>query len=275
MTAPNVLPTLQAHLDATHPLPADAVAAFQRDGHCLIPALLPEPHLAPVAAALRRTAAILHRETRPLEDRDTYGKAFLQAVNLWRVDPLARRLVLARRCANLAARLLGVPRVRLWHDQALFTEAGGGATPWHQDQAPWPFTAPALTLWLALVDLDEAMGTLAFVPGSHRLGNCADLPIGDDSQQVFARLIAERALPVVPTGPMRAGDATFHLGWTIHGAPANTSPRVREAMTVIYVADPAPLVADHPLRAASLALWCPRRVPGDPLDGDLHPLLAT
>ena len=28
--------------------------------------------------------------------------------------------------------------VRLYHDQALFKEAGGGITPWHQDQHYWP-----------------------------------------------------------------------------------------------------------------------------------------
>lgn len=31
---------------------------------------------------------------------------------------------------------------------------------------------------------------------------------------------------------MRAGDATFHNGWLVHGASANTTDKIREAMVV-------------------------------------------
>lgn len=36
---------------------------------------------------------------------------------------------------------------------------------------------------------------------------------------------------------MRAGDATFHNGWLIHGATANQSDTIREAMIVTYYPD--------------------------------------
>ena len=35
-------------------------------------------------------------------------------------------------------RLLQTPGVRMYHDQALYKEAGGGYTPWHVDQFYWP-----------------------------------------------------------------------------------------------------------------------------------------
>ena len=73
-------------------------------------------------------------EKRKMEDRDTYGKAFLQIMNLWEVDEAVRKFTLAKRLAQIAADLMGVKNVRLYHDQALFKEAGGGHTPWHQDQ---------------------------------------------------------------------------------------------------------------------------------------------
>ena len=36
---------------------------------------------------------------------------------------------------------------------------------------------------------------------------------------------------------MRAGDASFHSGWTVHKALGNTSAQMREVMTVIWFAD--------------------------------------
>lgn len=36
---------------------------------------------------------------------------------------------------------------------------------------------------------------------------------------------------------MRAGDATFHNGWLVHGASANLSSKLRSAMVVTYYPD--------------------------------------
>ncbi len=107
------------------------------------------------------------RETRSLEDRDTYGKAFLQLLNLWRVDDSVRQFVFAGRFAEVAARLLGVKAVRLYHDQALFKEAGGGRTPCHQDQFYWPFDSDqTVTLWMPLIDITADIGSMTFASGS-------------------------------------------------------------------------------------------------------------
>src|SRR5690606_17344044 len=70
----------------------------------------------------------------PLEDRTTYGKAFLQIFNLWKQDEDIKRLIFSKRLAGIAAQLMQIEGVRLYHDQALFKEPGGGITPWHADQ---------------------------------------------------------------------------------------------------------------------------------------------
>ena len=93
----------------------------------------------------------LNQQSIPLEKRDTYGKAFLQLFNLWREDPQIQTLIFSKRLAQLAADLMEVEGVRLYHDQALFKEAGGGITPWHADQYYWPLaTSKTITAWIPL-----------------------------------------------------------------------------------------------------------------------------
>ena len=75
--------------------------------------------------------------------------------------------------------VVGVPGIRLYHDQALFKEPGGGVTPWHQDQGYWPFRGwGPVTMWMPLVDLTAEMGgSMSFARGSCHLalGDLEDL----------------------------------------------------------------------------------------------------
>lgn len=217
----------------------------------------------------------LATEDRPLEDRDTYGKAFLQTMNLWRHDEGVKDFVFEKKFARIAADLLGVEKVRLYHDQALFKESGGGPTPWHQDQYYWPLdTDRTVTIWMPLVDIDVAMGMLTFASGSHRGGVVDNLAISDESDAALARYVEEKGFPVTRAEAMKAGDATFHLGMTIHTAGENRSGRLREVMTVIYFADGARVTEprnEH--QRADLETWLTPRKPGEKADGPLNPIL--
>ena len=187
---------------------------------------------------LNRAADSLNYETRPLEERDTYGKAFLQLGNLFSADEEAARFVLAKRFARVAAELMGVAGVRLYHDQALFKEPGGGPTPWHQDQHYWPLdTDQTVTMWMPLVDIPAEVGSMLFATGSQEVGYLGDMPISDDSERQIAELIEEKGFETHSYGAMNAGDATFHAGWVLHGAPGNPTERMREVMTIIYFPD--------------------------------------
>lgn len=248
---------------------------YRRDGHVLIRGLADEAEIAAYRPVIRAAALAHNRETRPLEERDVYGRAFLQVLNLWTVDEGVRRFTLARRFARAAAELMGVARVRLYHDQALFKEPGGGPTPFHQDQHYWPLdTDKTITMWMPLVPVTEAVGGMTFVSGSHRFGGLGDLPISDHSEAVFRAYIAEKGLTMTTHGAMSPGDATFHSGWTIHGAPPNPTDRVREIMTVIYMDADARVVApDNANRADDLATWLPGCTPGDPAASRLNPVV--
>ncbi len=260
-------------LSSRHDLDDALVTGYRKDGHALVRGLASPQEVSDyrhlIGDATRRHGA----ETRPLAERDTYGKAFLQVANLWRVDDAVARFVLADRFGAVAARLLGVDRVRVYHDQALYKEAGGGPTPWHQDCLYWPFeTDLTITMWMPLVDVKEDMGGLSFASGSWRERALGEHVISDESDDFFERLLADGRFPVSEPGPMVAGDATFHAGWTLHRARPNTSETLREVMTVIYVADGV-RVAEPTSREqeTDLAKWLQGHGPGDPVAGDEHP----
>ncbi|MBI2425518.1 MAG: phytanoyl-CoA dioxygenase family protein [Candidatus Hydrogenedentes bacterium] len=211
-----------------------------------------------------------------LEERDTYHKAFVQLENLWTQDEGVKRFTFARRLAKIAAELLGVDGVRLYHDQALFKEAGGGHTPWHQDQYYWPIDNPnTVTMWMALDDCPIEMGSLVFADESHTAGSLASLAISDESERVFRDEVIRRGLPL-SINEMNAGDATWHYGWTLHKAPGNITNRERRAMTIIYVADGARVsefkTDRHPREASR---WLPGLQPGDLVDSALNPVLYS
>ncbi len=262
-------------LTSSHALDPDAIASFQANGHVHVPGLASADDVAAfrplIAACVERHAF----DKRPIEERDTYGKAFLQTFNLWRRDDAVARFTLAPRFARVAAALLGVERVRLYHDQALYKEPHGGHTPWHQDQYYWPLgTESTITMWMPLVDVTPASGPMTFGDGTHRLGFLGSHSISDESDAVFDRAVAERKIPLTTYSHVAAGDATFHQGWTLHRAGANETDEMREVMTVIYFADGTRVgPADSPAHQLDLRVWLPGCAPGDLAASAINPVI--
>jgi ectoine hydroxylase-related dioxygenase (phytanoyl-CoA dioxygenase family) len=183
--------------------------------------------------------------------------------------------VFSPRFAKAAADLLGVDGVRIYHDQALFKEPGGGHTPWHQDQFYWPFdTEKTITMWMPLADLDPQVGSMTFATGSNRAGKLRGHAISDESEEAFERLVRSEHLPEHTYGAIRAGDATFHAGWTLHRAGSNPTERMRPVMTVIYFADGARVSEpDSVYQQFDLGVWLPGLRPGDVAATEINPLL--
>ena len=260
-------------LDEPFDLDAALVADFQRLGHVAVRGLASSDEIVRYKPAIDAATMARRFDRRPLDERDTYGRAFIQSANVFQHDPDVAEFVLARRFAHVAAQLLECDGVRLYHDQALYKEPGGGHTPWHQDQVYWPLdTDRTITMWMPLVDVPDDIGGMTFADGSWRDGNLGDLTIGDESHAHFERVVADYQLS--SHGPFRAGDATFHRGWTLHSAPANHTPIMRSVITVIYFADGA-TVSDPvvPSKNFDHLLWLGGKTPGTVADGDSNPLL--
>jgi ectoine hydroxylase-related dioxygenase (phytanoyl-CoA dioxygenase family) len=265
-------------LEQAHPLTAQHIAEYDRDAVTLVRGLASAEEVAAYRPLINEGVRRFNEESRPLEQRDTYGMAFLQTINLWTRDQAIRQFSFAKRFAKVAADLLGVSGVRIYHDQALYKEPGGGPTPWHQDQHYWPLDSDKmLTMWMPLVDIPADVGTLTFAPRSHAKGYLGNLPISDESQQVFAQFVAQNGWEMKTYGAMNAGDATFHSGWVLHMAPNNPSTTFRrEVMTVIYMDENIRVTQpDHKHRENDLAQWMPGCRPGDIAASPLNPVLYS
>ncbi|MDR3697061.1 phytanoyl-CoA dioxygenase family protein [Mucilaginibacter sp.] len=262
-------------LDDFKELPVENIREFQEKGHTLVKQVLSKEEIAGYRPVIVGAAEKYNTETRKLQDRDTYGKAFLQIMNLWRNDEDAKKFVLGKRMAKIAADLMGVENVRLYHDQALFKEAGGGPTPWHQDQYYWPIdTNNTITMWMPLVDIDIEMGMLTFASGSYKEGSIFNYEISDESDDAFDNYVKDHHFPISRAKTMNAGDATWHRGFTIHHANGNNSSKMREVMTIIYVADGARITPyKNNWQKNDHHKWLMGKPVGELIDSELNPKL--
>jgi ectoine hydroxylase-related dioxygenase (phytanoyl-CoA dioxygenase family) len=262
-------------LDNFKKLPEENINEFREKGHTLVKEVLTPDEIATYRPIIVGAAERYNTEKRKLQDRDTYGKAFLQIMNLWQDDEDARRFVLAKRMAKIAADLMGVKNVRLYHDQALFKEPGGGPTPWHQDQYYWPIdTNNTVTMWMPLVDIDVDMGMLTFASNSYKNGAIFNHEISDESESAFDEYVKEKDFPISRAKTMKAGDATWHRGFTIHNAPGNDSNKMREVMTIIYLADGARITPyKNNWQKSDHDKWLMSKPIGELIDSELNPLL--
>jgi ectoine hydroxylase-related dioxygenase (phytanoyl-CoA dioxygenase family) len=210
----------------------------------------------------------------PMEQRNTYGKAFLQVGNLWTMSEEAREFSFSRRLARIATELMGTSGVRMYHDQALYKEAGGGKTPWHADQYYWPLSSEkTVTAWVPLQATPLEMGPLAFCEKSHRFQVGRDLEISDESEMTLREAL--QAFHMEESG-FDLGEASFHSGWTFHRAGANQTDRQREVMTVIYMDEEMRLAKPrNKNQMADWEKWCPGVELGAVIDSPLNPIIYS
>lgn len=262
-------------LDSFKKLPEELIQEFREKGHTLTENVLSKAEIEAYRPVIVHAAEKYNTEKRRLQERDTYGKAFLQIMNLWRVDDDSKKFVTARRLAKIAADLMGVDNVRLYHDQALFKEPGGGPTPWHQDQYYWPIdTNNTVTMWMPLLDIDVQMGMLTFASGSYVNGAIFNHEISDESEALFDDYVNEKRFDISRAKTMNAGDATWHRGFTIHNAPGNNSDKMREVMTIIYVADGARITPHkNQWQKNDHEKWLMGKPIGGLVDSELNPKL--
>jgi phytanoyl-CoA hydroxylase len=241
-------------------VPDELVAAYRTDGFVRVRGVLD-----PDQVERFRTGAVSFLAAHRSESLEKQG-AFTQLVNVWQRDDDLRALTFDPRLGRIAEQLAGFP-LRLWHDQMLVKEPHNEvATEFHQDRPYWPHAGDRLPLsaWIALVDVPPERGCMTFLPGTqHRTGlRPQDLHHEDD---LFALDPSLRWVPRV-TVPLRAGDCTFHSGYTGHMALPNRTDLARLAHVVIYMDEATTYSGAEHIVTDPLGLRA-----GDRLDGETFP----
>jgi len=264
-------------LDDPYALTAGQIERFRAEGFVKLKQVLsPEeieayaPIITQVTLANDKNAGV------PLEERSTYDRAFIQVSNLWTMDERVKAIAFSRRLARIATELLGVDGVRMWHDQALYKEAGGGFTPWHADQYYWPMmNMNSVTVWMPLQATPMEMGPLAFGKGSHQLPGGRELAISDESESAIDDHVQKHNIEQVYE-PFDLGEVSYHYGFTLHRAGPNTTDQPRKVFTIIYMDQDQRLI--EPRNAAHVSdwqRWTPTTKVGEVMDDALNPVLYT
>lgn len=267
---------IRALLAEPYRLTTEQIVFFQKNRYIKLKQVLDAETVAFFNSAIGAKVAEINKVTSKVEERDTYGKAFLQLFNLWREDETIKELIFSKRIGKIAADLMQVNGVRIYHDQALFKEAGGGITPWHADQYYWPLeTDKTITAWIPLQETPLDMGPLEFSAGSHQIVEGRELAIGDESERLMQqRLRVTDYAHVIE--PFDLGEVSFHSGWLFHRAGANTSGKMRKVMTIIFMDKKMRLKQpENDNQKLDWEVWCPGAVVGEEIDTPLNPVIYS
>ena len=250
---------------------AAQIEKFRCDGFVVIDGLLTDAEVEKFGVAVdRAVAARKHGDDRPLDEKSPYEQSFTQCMNLWEDNPEVLPLTFHPKISEAAATLIGVPALRLWHDQALYKDAGGRYTEPHQDQPYWPMNEiDTLSAWITFDGSTRENGCMAYVPGSHLVGvrKFVNIFTADEKVKILEEPEIAAIAPVYVEVPR--GAVAFHHGLTVHLAGANKSPRTRRVHTMIYFRDGATRTKPY----AHPSVDRPGIKMGDAIDSDLTPIV--
>lgn len=267
---------LMGQLKEPYTVSSDAIDFYRQNGYVKLKHVLSPAVLSYYGDVITEQVFRLNTLIKPMEERTTYERAFLQIMNLWREHEEVNEFVFSTRLAQIAADLMGVQGVRLYHDQALYKEPSGGITPWHADQFYWPLASPhTVTVWIPLQETPMEMGPLAFAEGSQNVAIGRDLEISDESEEVLEETLRKQNFHVHDT-PFELGEVSYHAGWTFHRAGPNKSDRPRKVMTMIYM-DKDQLITQprNPYQVADHAKWLNNVPVGSHPQDELNPVLFS
>jgi ectoine hydroxylase-related dioxygenase (phytanoyl-CoA dioxygenase family) len=255
-----------------YPLAEEQIEFYQQNGYIQLFDVLTPDELEDVRQSLDELMGVkLEKAFDRVGSNPEYDKVFYQKVNLWREHEGMKRFVFSPKLADVARRLARAKGIRLWHDHALVKMPGDSKpSPWHQDLPYWPMNEEgALSCWMALDDVDETNGCMAFIPGSHRVGRLEPINL-INPQDIFGFEASGRLQGVKPAPmPMKAGSCTFHNGLTFHYAFPNQRDKPRRAMIVIYMPDGTTYSGKRHICTDGLGLEIAR-----PIAGEVFPLLS-
>src|SRR6476469_7938127 len=99
---------IRALLSEPYRLTTEQIDFFQKNRYIKLKQVLDAATVAFFNSAIGTKVAEINKVTTKVEERDTYGKAFLQLFNLWREDETIKELIFSKRLGKIAADLMQV-----------------------------------------------------------------------------------------------------------------------------------------------------------------------
>ncbi|MGI9307785.1 MAG: phytanoyl-CoA dioxygenase family protein [Gammaproteobacteria bacterium] len=267
ITQPAKPAELTAELNASYDLDPQAIERFNQAGYVKLKRVL-----SPGALALLRqeTEALLQAELGKNPQLD-----FRSAEMMWLTHGLFRQFALSPRLAEIAAALLGVERVRMYHDNALAKEPGCGRTPWHYDADHFPIATPNIcTVWVPLQAIPRSMGPLAFAVGmdTYRLVEGEESSRFDTGyDRAVSEVFAAHGVEV-DDGPFELGEISFHHSQSFHTAGPNNTTQSRTVLATTYFEDGARVVQAPTMVSGDWRKFMPGVEAGEPIQSRYNPV---
>ncbi|MBK9371600.1 MAG: phytanoyl-CoA dioxygenase family protein [Deltaproteobacteria bacterium] len=226
-------------------LTPEHVQFYQEHGYVVVEDLIDAAEVEELRALQTQALSIRGQRLLPWGETPQPGGAYArmstQRLNVWMDVPGYEKYARSPIFGRMAARLAGVPGMRVWHDQIFVKPPWGSPTGWHHDSSYWSYDHPGgLTMWIALDETSLQNGALHFMPGTHRetgfdvpdLGELSHIgALFDDPR--YARFASRPTA----SASLKPGSASFHSGMTLHAAGANMTPHDRRAWLCCYMPD--------------------------------------
>jgi ectoine hydroxylase-related dioxygenase (phytanoyl-CoA dioxygenase family) len=242
-------------------LPADGVAAFDRNGFIAVDDVISPAEI----VLIRNTLIRLHRNNVGFSEGANFDavaaegvcnadeRRFPQILNPRVFAPELADTAYFKLALGIAKQLLG-ETARFKIDISFMKPPRiGSETAWHQDEA---FASPAydqrdVTIWLALTRADSHNSCLSYIPGSNNLDILPHQPLGGDPRVPALECIGGFDADTAVAVPLDPGSVSIHGSRTLHSAGANHSNDVRIAYALLFEVPPVyrKIPHDFPWRA--------------------------
>ena len=262
---------IEKELNEYYHLTDDQCLAFRRDGFIKLPNVLSRG----AVVSLRQKLLMLLDKTFDVSIEGGENNRFLSLEMMWLDNALIRSYVLSPRIAKIAADLLGVESVRLYHDNVLAKGPGCGRTPWHCDDHHFPLaTQNVVTAWMPAQPIPLEMGPLSFAKPLSIFELVKDIDFNkfDTSYDKQIAEVFRSNTVVIDEGPFAMGEVSFHHNRCFHTASGNRTTRGRIVLANTFFADGARVVEQPTMVSGDWQKFIPGVGPGGIAASELNPV---
>ena len=266
------------HKAVKRALTVEEIQTYRRDGVVLVRELVDPNWVGELQELVDQNIVQPSTMVRDINESGSTGNFFGDTFVCHHITGF-RSFIFDSPAADVVSACMGSSRVNLIFDQILAKEPGTSTrTAWHHDAPYWPVAGDMIaTVWVALDPVTYDTGAVEYVKGSHRWGKrfaAVSFSPGEtyhESLEPIPDIDSQRDVFDFACFEMAPGDCTIHHGLTVHGAPGNSSTRVRRRAYITRWAGED--VTYNPRPNLQRMLRDPDIEAGQRLDCDLFPVV--